>query len=397
MLHRGLAGTNLKLARDHNMRVTLQSVRLHGPLSRPELAQITGLTPQAIAYMCKELLAAGLIRESGVRRGGRGQPATELAINPEGGYSVGVNMDRDHLTVLLLDLGGNVRGRVHFEQSFMLPDDVFRRVERAYTELLEGTGLMPEELTGVGLAIPYKNGYLRTSITPRSYAVWRDYPVRERLQALTGRPVYLENDASAAAFGELHYGLGFDFRNFFYVFVGVGLGGGLVVNGDYVRGVDGLAGEVGYVPMINAQGKPDDAEFLQNRVSLGALYAYLKERGIEVSSPDDLILLHAQGRKEIRDWIQDAADNMLLPLITIVCTLNPEAVLIGGRLPPPLVDDLITAVEGRIVPYRANLPSFPPIFRAACAEDAAALGAAILPFSDIFLPKERNPVKRNGG
>lgn len=396
MPHRGLSGTNLKFARDHNTRVTLQAVRLHGPVSRPELAQITGLTPQAIAYMCRALLDDGMIIETGRRRGGRGQPAAELSINPDGGYSIGVNIDRDHLTVLLLDLAGTVRGRVHWEENFILPEETLRRIERAYFDLLDEAGLSSPELVGVGLGIPYRLGYLRSNITPRSYAVWRDFPVRERLQAVTGQTVYVENDASAAAHGEIHYGLGIDFKNFLYVYVGVGLGGALVVNGELVAGLNGLGGEIGFIPAVNGTGRPDERRTIQSQVSLGALYAHLARAGIDISSPGELGHLHLKGCRELPEWIERAADSLLMTLITVVCVANPEAILIGGRLPAPLINDLIATVERRIVPYRSNLPSFPPILKAACAADAAPLGAAILPYSDVFLPHLGDMAIRGG-
>ncbi|MCG8510826.1 MAG: ROK family transcriptional regulator [Rhodospirillales bacterium] len=387
MPHRGLSGTNLKYARDHNMRVTLQAVRLHGPVSRPELAQITGLTPQAIAYMCKELVDDGLVHETGRRRGGRGQPAAELAINPDGGFSMGVNIDRDHLTVLLSDLSGSVRGRMHWEESFSLPDDTFRRIERAHQDLLDGAGLSPEDLTGVGLAIPYQIGYQRSLITPRSYTLWRDYPARERLQEITGHAVQQENDASAAAFAEIQYGLGIEYKNFFYIFIGVGLGGGLVVNGDYVPGAHGHGGEIGYIPLLNGAGKPDTSATLQTDLSLGSLYARLKASGTDITNPEDLEALHTKKCRATNAWVEQAADSLLMTLLTVICVVNPEAILIGGRLPKSLIDDLIATSETRLLPFRNSLPSFPPIRRAVCSPDAAAVGAAILPFSELFLPR----------
>jgi predicted NBD/HSP70 family sugar kinase len=387
MPHRGLSGTNLKYARDHNMRVTLQAVRLHGPVSRPELAQITGLTPQAIAYMCRELIDEGLVHETGRRRGGRGQPAAELAINPNGGYSLGINIDRDHLTVLLSDLSGKVRGRLHWEDNFMLPDDTFRRIERAHADLLADAGLVPDDLAGVGLAIPYKIGYQRSIITPRSYALWHDFPARERLQEITGRPVYQENDASAAAFAEIQYGLGIEYKNFFYIFIGIGLGGGLVVNGDYVPGANGHGGEVGFIPSINGSGRPEPSHNVQADVSLGALYARLSKTGTEVTNPDDLDALHTKKCKATAAWVEQAADSLLMTLLTVICVVNPEAILIGGRLPTSLIDDLIDASESRLLPFRNSLPSFPPMRRAACSPDAPAVGATILPFSELFFPR----------
>ena len=87
-----LSGTNLVRAGDHNQRVTLHAIRVNGPITRTDLADITGLTAPAIANITKRLLHDGLIMEAGHRRGGRGQPATKLVINPDGCFSVGINM-----------------------------------------------------------------------------------------------------------------------------------------------------------------------------------------------------------------------------------------------------------------------------------------------------------------
>ncbi len=394
MPHRGLSGTNLKFSRNHNVRVTLQAVRVHGPVSRPELAQIMGLTPQAIAYLCRELVDDGMIIETGRRRGGRGQPAAELSINPDGGYAVGVNIDRDHLTVLLTDLAGTIRGRMHWEENFLLPDEVFRRIERAYGTLLDDAGLVADDLAGVGLAMPYKLGYLRTEYTPRSYAAWRDVPAGERLQKITGRPVFLENDASAAAYGEIHYGLGIDYKNFFYLFMGVGLGGGLVVGGDYVPGANGLGGEIGFIPATNGSGRPIDNRTIEAQVSMAALYSRLRAEGIDVSTLDQLDALHKKGCDTITEWMDQGAAQLMMTLITIICVVNPEAILIGGRLPVSLIDDFIVDIEKKLLPFRANLPNFPPILCSACSPEAAAMGAAILPFSNLFLPRPRGMMIR---
>src|ERR1700749_1279930 len=96
-----LSGTNLERAGDHNQRVTLQAIRVSGPITRADLADITGLTPPAIANITKRLLQENLIREAGKVRGARGQPASKLVINPDSWFSVGVNIDRDHITLVL--------------------------------------------------------------------------------------------------------------------------------------------------------------------------------------------------------------------------------------------------------------------------------------------------------
>src|SRR6201992_2541137 len=98
-----LSGTNLERAGDHNQRVTLHAIRVNGPITRTDLADITGLTPPAIANITRRLMQDNLIKEAGRVRGARGQPPVRLVINPDSWFSIGVNVDRDHITVVVLD------------------------------------------------------------------------------------------------------------------------------------------------------------------------------------------------------------------------------------------------------------------------------------------------------
>src|SRR5258708_39983567 len=100
-----LSGTNLARAGDHNQRVTLHAVRVNGPATRTELALKTGLTPAAIANITNRLLKDRLILTAGRSHGARGQPATNVVINPHSCFSVRLNVDRDHLTLVVVGFG----------------------------------------------------------------------------------------------------------------------------------------------------------------------------------------------------------------------------------------------------------------------------------------------------
>lgn len=110
-----LIGTNLKYAREHNFRIVLESVRLFGPISRAELARRTGLTAQTVSNISRGLLEDGLILEGERKQSGRGAPSTHLMLNAAGAYSVGLDLDKDHLTAVLVDFVGEVRQRMHYE------------------------------------------------------------------------------------------------------------------------------------------------------------------------------------------------------------------------------------------------------------------------------------------
>ena len=153
-----LSGTNLERAADHNQRITLHAIRVCGSLTRVELAGITGLTAPAIANITKRLLQDGLIEEAEQRRGGRGQPPTKLVIRPDACYSIGINIDRDHITIVLVDFAGHTLARASEEIDYALPRHVKALYERSIENMLKGARVDPAKLVGIGVAVPMPNG-----------------------------------------------------------------------------------------------------------------------------------------------------------------------------------------------------------------------------------------------
>jgi predicted NBD/HSP70 family sugar kinase len=119
---------------------------------------------------------------------------------------------------------------------------------------------------------------------------------------------------------------------------------------------------------------------------LSALYSRLAAQGYRVASPDGLMQLDECARATVDSWIHVAAESLVGPLLAVNCLFNPEAVLIGGRLPAPLVDRLAESLNARLQLHTASVPAIAPVVRAATSDDAPAVGAAILPFSHRLLP-----------
>ena len=125
---------------------------------------------------------------------------------------------------------------------------------------------------------------------------------------------------------------------------------------------------------------------IQNIVSLSALYSRLAAQGIKVSAPDELTTLDDSGQAIIDAWVEASVDTLIDTVLAINCLVNPEAVLIGGRLPGRLVDQLATRLNQRLEAFAGNVPAIAPVSRAALSDDAPAVGAAILPFTHRLLP-----------
>jgi predicted NBD/HSP70 family sugar kinase len=378
-----LFGSNLQRAGDHNQRVTLHAIRVNGPVTRMALAGQTGLTPAAIANITSRLRRDGLILAAGRTLGARGQPATKLVVNPDSCFSIGLNVDRDHITLVLLDFAGRVRARATREILFAKPATVRAFFQRAVGQMMKRAGIARNRVIGVGVAFPDDIARAHLPDQPGDYAAWAEVRVDDLLRDVLGVPVFVENDAAAAAIGEMQFGSGHRYRSFFYLLITAALGGGLVVDGGYYRGAHGRSGEIGWLHERDASGR--DMQ-LQNIVSLSALYSRLAEGGYRIASPRLLTRLDAGARRIVDRWIQESTDALVKSMVAINCLINPDAILIGGRLPADLVDQLAAALNERMADFASQLPAIAPVARAITADDAPAVGAAILPFNHSLLP-----------
>jgi predicted NBD/HSP70 family sugar kinase len=379
-----LSGTNLVLASDHNQRVVLQTIRLGGEITRPELASATGLTLQTVLNITRRLQGTGLVIELGKRRGGRGQPASQLSINPNGCFAIGINIDRDHLAMVILDLSGHVLQRSVIELNFPMPSDVTSFVSKELNKARKQIWFDEEKIIGVGVAIPDGIAEINIPEKPAAFSHWDDIDVAELLASILPFPVYVDNDAAAASLGEAEFGLGKNVRNFFYLLFSVGLGGGVVIDGAYYRGARGRSGEIGY---LRVDGSDVPLESIVSRSGLIAEF----ERHYRGRKTQWLGAFDAAADGQIVDkWIEKAANALIDPVIHINFIINPTAIVLGGRIPTDILEKLARSINDKIE-QAGNKPfAFAPLQISTLAEDAPAIGAAIIAFSANLLPSGKN-------
>ncbi|UVO50560.1 ROK family transcriptional regulator [Sphingomonas sp. SUN019] len=386
-----LVGANIEHAGQHNQRVVLHAIRVNGPVTRADLADVTGLTPATVTNITNRLLESGLLDRAGQRRGGRGQPATRLVVNPNGAFSVGVNIDRDHLTMVAVDFGGAVRARIGREMAFPMPEDVRAFYTGEIDALLAQAGMPRSAVTGIGVALPDDLGAVDLPGRPADYERWSATRLEELFAAPLNVPILVENDAAAAAIGEMQFGLGQHYSSFFYLLATFGLGGGVVVHSLYDRGADGRSGEIGFMIVDDGRGGMTQ---LQNILSLAGLAREFDLAGLSgesVRAPD---VTKAPVARVIQNWVERAAQALVQPMIAVNCLLNPEVVLVGGRLPIALIEQIAHRTNTLVRMHGRHAPAIAPIRAAALAEDAAAVGAALLPFGELLLPADAGALRR---
>ncbi|WP_426368744.1 ROK family transcriptional regulator [Streptomyces sp. E-08] len=345
---------NVPALRSHNAALVLDLLRTAGEngISRLEVAERTGLTPQAVSKITARLRAEGLAAEAGHRASTGGKPRTVLRLEPSAAHAVGVHLDRDELTVLLTDLAGTVlevrRRPVDLGAGAGPVLDAVTEEVRALREVL------PPDSTvlGAGVAMPGPLDH-RAGVPGRvtGFPEWAGHPVREELAARLGLPVVLDKDTNAAA-------LGLALRpaapaSFAYVHLGTGLGAGLVLGGAPLRGDRTGAGELGH-QTVQLDGPPCGCG------GRGCL---------------EVLCLAAVARGELAG----AARILGAGAANLVRLLDIDQVLLGGRV--VLADPEVFAEGVREV--LAGLGLTAPV-ALATGRDAVAEGAAWLTLAPVF-------------
>lgn len=397
-----LTGSNLLHTKQFNLRIVHETIRLRGPLSRADVARHTALTGQTVSNLVKELIELGLVTETARRSEGRGAPSTDLASNPDGAYAIGLDFNRDHLTGVLVDLAGTVRQRAALDLELPTPEQALDLMTEMAELLIERQGAARQRVCGVGIGIPgpmHPNadgtGYL---VTPSAFSGWHDVPLADQLQRRLRLPVLLENNATAAAIGERWYGAGRQIDTFFYVFLGSGLGGGLIMNGRPYEGATGNAGEIGFLPAVMAgragtAGTDDD---VGGHFNLPRLYEQLRADGADARTPADLGALFTVGHPRLLAWVDTAAAHLTGLVLAVEYLFDPEAIVLGGRLPDHILEAFVERVA-RALPARRVIGkiSVPSVLLATAGADAAALGVATLPIHEFFAPAPQVLLKQS--
>jgi predicted NBD/HSP70 family sugar kinase len=208
-------------------------------------------------------------------------------------------------------------------------------------------------------------------VGPTTLEGWKGVPVRDELAKLTGLPAFIEVDLAAAALGERLYGAGRDLREFYYLYLGVGLGGCLVHDGALLRGAFGNAGEIGHLPLVpNGEACP-----CGNR---GCLERYLSLEALERRSAS----IGLDG------WIAEAAPLLRAALATIENLFDPETIVIGGPAEEPVLTRLLAAAEplAHSVSERRDRRG-PRITRSGSGPNAVLRGAAALAVAGVLSPR----------
>lgn len=374
-------GSNAERSRHRNRQAVLGQVHLAGAIGRAEIARALSLTTQTVSNIIAQLSDDGMLLEKGRLNAGRGQPAIQYALNPEGGYALGIEVRPDAVFAALLDLSGCVVSTERVSLTRTKPNVVLDHIAAVYARALANVPAARDRVLGAGIVMPGPFGLTGISGTASDLQGWQEVDAEALFSQATAMPVVVSNDANAAAMAERINGVAQDMTSFAYLYFGAGLGLGLVQNGQLIRGSYGNAGEIGHIPLPCGQGKLEDA------LSRLSVQRHMRAAGKDARDIDALDALIAQRDPDLMAWLEQASQALGHALGIIENLFDPQTVVLGGAMPDAVLDHLVaqTRLPDLSVSNRPNAPH-PRLIRGASGRMTATLGAAALILNRALSP-----------
>jgi N-acetylglucosamine repressor len=381
-------------ARYVNERRILTQLRLQGAMPRAELARRLALTPATITNLVENLAADALVMEQHAQRldGTRrdvGRPGVNIALNPEGGFFLGAEIGVGLVRFALLDLAlGVVASQTQPLATSISPDAAVAAIA-AYVSGLEQHGGVKGRLRSIGITVP---GLVRSDghVVHLPILGWKDVNLRALGEAALSVPVFVENNAHAAAFGEAYTQPDLASAAIIYLKLGTGCGGAAIVNGRLMRGAGGTGGEFGHIRIRHDGPRCSCGQLgcLETFVNIAALdRSYRPGQGFGVDGLSALPAQVARAAENGDPYAGAAMDELIRHLVTGLTTLvnifNPGTIVLGGAMRPVLaarLDHIEGAVGGAIVPGMAR----PRIRLSTLGELECAVGAATIAHHQAF-------------
>jgi predicted NBD/HSP70 family sugar kinase len=321
-------------ARHINRRIVLNLIRSHQPISRADLARHSGLQRSTVSVITEQLIDERWVTEGANGHAPRGRRPRFLHLNKERVGIIGVNVRPATTTIALANLDG------HFiaQESLPTAQNPDQFVEDLIPRLKNLTKMRPElTCEGIGVSLPGRVDLASQRLVFAPNLDWRNYDLKTPLENATGLPVELENAANACALSEIWFGRRSEgAQDLVALTVSEGIGTGLVLNHQLVRGSTGVAGEFGHTTIVE-----DGLECRCGNRGCWELYAsnsaairyYTGSKtAAQTLSFDDVLRLASQGDAKAVEALNRMAHYLGVGMAMIVNGLAPDVILVIGEV-----------------------------------------------------------------
>ena len=365
--------------RQANARAVLTAIAFNSGASNAEISRLSGLAPQTVSAILVDLEQAGLILRGPVLRGRRGQPATPIYLNADGGLAIGVELGWRHLKVVLLNMHARVVRSHHVDYNFpdasTIVDAIFAGVEDVSRDVKPA---QRARLLDLGIARParFAGNMARLGFPAEQDQLWADLNLVEALEARTGLSVTLHNDGNAGCWAELIAMPRPRPANVIYLLVSHFIAAGIVGDGTLWEGPTGTAAELGSI-LVSRVGK--EPEVAQRVASLWALRQLVNGSDPKNDSLSYAELAAPERMADIEIWLDAAAPALAQVIFNASTVVEQPLVVLGTLLSPELSAGLVERVEVELGRLPVRILGLPRVVPGQLGTLGPAMGAAELP------------------
>jgi predicted NBD/HSP70 family sugar kinase len=367
------------MLRELGEQAVLETIFREGPITRPEISAAISLSKPTVSAAVSRLEHAGLVRAAGTRPGQRGRKPVAYVVSKRAGFVLGADIGGTNVRVAAADLFGEPICDLKRPTTKDGSRAVGVQILEMISEVIDHAGASHGRALALGISTPGVIDQSSGRVTSLAYNVTPEGGF-DPLAVLRGRfdlPVLVDNNVNLAAVGEKWFGLARGISTLVYIGIGAGIGMGVIIDDELVRGAHGAAGEIGYLPLV---GDPFDPRHrlhggLEDEVAASGILAAFKARRDDgdgdASSAHEVFELAASGDAVARSVVDHVASLLGAAIATVCAILDPGLVVLGGGIgASPLLLRPVRGAAAALVPITARIET-------SLLGDRAALQGAI--------------------
>jgi len=383
--------------RDSNQRKILHLLIKRRELSKQQISEETGISIPTVTHNIERLRDDGFVEEAGVSASTGGRRPIITRFLPESRFAFGVDFASNHLTssnkirTILVDLDARIHKELSFNYNeFENVDEIIKHISIAIQKLLVERGISTDRVLGIGISLPgtvnEKKKVLELAPNLAPELGMHDLNFKKYEQFFPF-PLYVENEANAAAYAELILGIAQQKRNLVYLSVNRGIGAGIVVRGHIYKGNNKRAGAVGHLAIPDKGicctcGMIDCWEIYAASGALIRNYNEKSETKIE-DTKEFLWRLRSKDSLALQIWEQ-YLDHLALGISNILMCYDPHYIIIGGEI-SEFGNLIIEPLQNRIFERNTFFKRQDvEILLSMLKENSSLMGAALLPFQKLL-------------
>jgi predicted NBD/HSP70 family sugar kinase len=358
------ADSRLSLLRELGEQAVLETIFRKGPITRPEIAAATNLSKPTVSAAVSRLEHGGLVRAAGSRAGQRGRKPVAYVVSPRAGFVVGGDIGGSNVRVAAADLFGEPLCDLKRPTAKDGSRAVGMQILEMVSEVIDRAGAVSGPPLALGISAPGIVDQTSGRVTSLAYNVAPEggFDPLEVIRDRFDLPVLVENNVNLAAVGEKWFGLARGISTVVFIAIGAGIGMGIVIDDELVRGAHGAAGEIGYLPLVGDPFNPRHRLHggLEDEIGAAGIVAAFNERrgpdDPELSSVHEVFDLASAGNAAARSVVDHVASRLGTAIATVCAILDPELVVLGGGIgASPLLLRPVRGAAAALVPITARI------------------------------------------